>query len=42
MGMSDRIIMLHEGEIGGEFARAEFTQERLIAAAMGQAHARTS
>ena len=39
MGMSDRIIMLHEGAIGGEFTRAEFTQERLLAAAMGQAAA---
>ena len=35
MGMSDRIIMLHEGRIGGEFTRAQFTQERLLAAAMG-------
>jgi D-xylose transport system ATP-binding protein len=35
MGMSDRIIMLHEGHMGGHFVRAEFTQERLIAAAMG-------
>jgi D-xylose transport system ATP-binding protein len=35
MGMSDRIIMLHEGRVGGEFRRAEFTQERLLAAAMG-------
>jgi D-xylose transport system ATP-binding protein len=39
MGMSDRIIMLHEGRIGGEFSRAEFAQERLLAAAMGHAHA---
>jgi D-xylose transport system ATP-binding protein len=37
MGMSDRIIMLHEGQIGGEFARAEFSQEKLLAAAMGHA-----
>ncbi len=37
MGMSDRIIMLHEGKIGGEFARADFTQEKLLAAAMGHA-----
>jgi D-xylose transport system ATP-binding protein len=37
MGMSDRIIMLHEGMIGGEFVRAEFTQERLLAAAMAAA-----
>ena len=39
MGMSDRIIMLHEGGIGGHFRRAEFTQERLLAAAMGHAPA---
>ena len=39
MGMSDRIIMLHEGKIGGEFARADFSQEKLLAAAMGRAHA---
>ncbi len=34
IGMSDRILMLHEGRIGGEFSRAEATQERLLAAAM--------
>lgn len=39
MGMSDRVIMLHEGRIGGEFSRREFTQERLLAAAMGHAAA---
>ncbi|MBI5771594.1 MAG: sugar ABC transporter ATP-binding protein [Verrucomicrobia bacterium] len=39
MGMSDRIIMLHEGGVGGEFARAEFSQEKLLAAAMGHARA---
>ena len=36
IGMSDRILMLHEGRIGGEFSRAEATQEKLLAAAMGQ------
>jgi ABC-type sugar transport system ATPase subunit len=36
IGMSDRILMLHEGRIGGEFTRAEATQEKLLAAAMGQ------
>ncbi|MFH1497702.1 MAG: sugar ABC transporter ATP-binding protein [Verrucomicrobiota bacterium] len=36
MGMSDRILMLCEGRIGGEFVRGEFTQERLLAAAMGR------
>lgn len=38
IGMSDRILMLHEGRIAGEFSRAEATQERLMAAAMGQQH----
>ncbi len=36
MGMSDRILMLHEGMIGGEFTRAQATQETLMAAAMGE------
>ena len=36
MGMSDRIIMLHEGRIGGEFDKLEATPERLLAAAMGR------
>lgn len=37
MGLSDRILMLHTGRIGGKFARREFTQEKLLAAAMGRA-----
>ena len=36
MGMSDRIVMLCEGRVGGVFQRAEATQERLLAAAMGR------
>ena len=36
MGMSDRIIMLTAGRIGGTFARADFSQEKLLAAAMGR------
>ena len=39
MGLSDRIIMLAAGRIGGEFARADFSQEKLLAAAMGRAAA---
>ena len=35
--MSDRILMLHEGKIGGEFRREDATPERLLAAAMGHA-----
>ena len=34
IGMSDRILMLRDGEIGGEFTRADATQEGLMAAAM--------
>jgi D-xylose transport system ATP-binding protein len=34
IGMSDRIVMLSEGRVGGEFTRAEATPERLLAAAM--------
>jgi ABC-type sugar transport system ATPase subunit len=37
MGLSDRIIMLNGGRSGGEFPRAEFSQEILLAAAMGHA-----
>ena len=36
IGMSDRIVMMRQGAVAGEFSRAEATQERLIAAALGQ------
>jgi D-xylose transport system ATP-binding protein len=36
IGMSDRIVMLAGGRVGGEFARAEATPEKLLAAAMGR------
>ncbi len=39
IGMSDRILILHEGRIAGEFPRAEATQERLMQAAMGHSSA---
>ena len=35
MGMSDRILMLADGRIGGLLNKAEATQENLLAAAMG-------
>lgn len=35
IGMCDRIIVLHNGEISGEFSKNEFTQERIMAAAAG-------
>ncbi len=37
IGMSDRILMLNAGRIGGSFSRTEATQEKLMAAAMGHA-----
>lgn len=36
IGMSDRIIMMRQGAVMGEFTRAQATPERLIAAALGQ------
>ena len=42
MGMSDRIVMMHEGRIGGIYERGAATQEELLAAAMGRASARAA
>lgn len=36
LGMSDRIIVMHEGQIVGEFTREQATQEDLMAAAVGK------
>ncbi|KAF6660868.1 ribose ABC transporter ATP-binding protein RbsA [Pantoea sp. EKM101V] len=38
LGMSDRILVMHEGRISGEFTREDATQERLMAAAVGKQH----
>jgi rhamnose transport system ATP-binding protein len=35
IGVSDRILVLHEGRMAGEFSRREATQEALMAAATG-------
>ena len=35
LGMSDRIIVLHEGRMAGELQKAEFTQERVLELASG-------
>src|SRR4029453_12382907 len=35
IGMSDRILMLHEGRVTGEFDAREVTQEALMQAALG-------
>jgi D-xylose transport system ATP-binding protein len=42
MAMSDRILMLHAGRVGGEFARGAATQQDLLAAAMGRATGRAA
>jgi D-xylose transport system ATP-binding protein len=42
MGMSDRIVMMHEGRIGGVFERGRATQEQLLAAAMGRGSERAA
>lgn len=35
LGMSDRILVMHAGRISGEFQSAEATQEKVLAAALG-------
>lgn len=36
LGMSDRILVMHEGNISGEFKAAEANQEKLMACAVGK------
>lgn len=38
LGMSDRIMVMHEGKSSAIFSRAEATQEKLMAAAVGKYH----
>lgn len=35
LGMSDRVLVMHEGKLGGEFLRKEATQENIMRAATG-------
>ncbi len=35
MGLSDRILVLHEGKLTGEFIKSEATPEKVMAAATG-------
>ena len=35
LGMSDRIVVLHEGRVSGEVAKEEFSQERVLELASG-------
>lgn len=36
LGMSDRVLVLHEGHLTGEFSRAEATPEKVMMAATGE------
>ena len=36
LGMSDRVLVMHEGRISGEFDRNDADQERIMFAATGQ------
>jgi ABC-type sugar transport system ATPase subunit len=35
LGLSDRVIVMHEGKLTGEFTRSEATPEKVMAAATG-------
>ncbi|HIP70890.1 MAG TPA: D-xylose ABC transporter ATP-binding protein, partial [Anaerolineae bacterium] len=35
LGVSDRILVMHEGRVTGEFSRAEATQDKIMHAATG-------
>jgi inositol transport system ATP-binding protein len=37
LGMSDRVLVMHEGRVAGEFERKDATQEAIMAAATGHA-----
>jgi len=37
LGLSDRVIVLHEGRVTGEFARSEATPESVMSCATGHA-----
>jgi inositol transport system ATP-binding protein len=37
LGMSDRVLVMHEGKLVGEFSREEVTQEKIMHAAIGNA-----
>ncbi|MGH8782467.1 sugar ABC transporter ATP-binding protein [Paraburkholderia sp.] len=39
LGMADRVLVMHEGRISAEIARADATEERIMSAALGQSGA---
>ncbi|RMD95339.1 MAG: sugar ABC transporter ATP-binding protein [Calditrichaeota bacterium] len=38
LGMSDRILVMHQGRIKGEFSAQEATQEKILKCALGEEH----
>jgi len=36
LGMADRVLVMHEGRLTGEFSREEADEERVMRAATGQ------
>ena len=42
LGMSDRVLVMHEGKVGGEFQRKDATQENIMRAATGDTIAYTA
>ena len=38
LGMSDRILVMHQGSIAGEFSAKEATQEKILHRALGEEH----
>ncbi|HLW21846.1 MAG TPA: ATP-binding cassette domain-containing protein, partial [Sphaerochaetaceae bacterium] len=36
LGMSDRIVVMHEGDVTAQFDRDEFDQEKIMRAALGE------
>jgi len=38
LGMSDRILVMHQGSIAGEFSAEEATQEKILHRALGEEH----
>jgi rhamnose transport system ATP-binding protein len=39
LGMADRVLVMHEGRISAEIARADASEERIMSAALGQSAA---
>jgi rhamnose transport system ATP-binding protein len=36
LGMADRVLVMHEGRISADIARADADEERIMGAALGQ------